>query len=113
MAGFEESDLYAAFGLEQPAGGNEPGAAEPGAQEGQAQGTEPGTGEAQEPAQTQEQDPSRDQGNGGAQGGAGGAAGCEGGVPGFQSRRHGCGNPEALQQVHGKTTEGVRFLWLF
>ena len=73
MAGFEESDLYAAFGLEQPAGGNEPGAAEPGAQEGQAQGTEPGTGEAQEPAQTQEQDPSRDQGNGGAQGGAGGA----------------------------------------
>ena len=29
MAGFEESDLYAAFGLEQPAGGNEPGAAEP------------------------------------------------------------------------------------
>ena len=72
MAGFEESDLYAAFGLEQPAGGNEPGAAEPGAQEGQAQGTEPGTGEAQEPAQTQEQDPSRDQGNGGAQGGAGG-----------------------------------------
>ena len=73
MAGFEESDLYAAFGLEQPAGGNEPGAAEPGAQEGQAQGTEPGTGEAQEPAQTQEQDPSRDQGDGGAQGGAGGA----------------------------------------
>lgn len=47
MAGFEESDLYAAFGLEQPAGGNEPGAAEPGAQEGQARGTEPGTGEAQ------------------------------------------------------------------
>ena len=73
MAGFEESDLYAAFGLEQPAGGNEPGAAEPGAQEGQARGTEPGTGEAQEPAQTQEQDPSRDQGDGGAQGGAGGA----------------------------------------
>lgn len=66
MAGFEESDLYAAFGLEQPAGGNEPGAAEPGAQEGQAQGTEPGTGEAQEPAQTQEQDPSQDQGDGGA-----------------------------------------------
>ena len=65
MAGFEESDLYAAFGLEQPAGGNEPGAAEPGAQEGQARGTEPGTGEAQEPAQTQEQDPSRDQGDGG------------------------------------------------
>lgn len=73
MAGFEESDLYTAFGLEQPAGENEPGAAEPGAQEGQAQGTEPGTGEAQEPAQNQEQDPSRDQGDGGAQGGAGGA----------------------------------------
>ena len=77
MAGFEESDLYAAFGLEQPAGGNEPGAAEPGAQEGQARGTEPGTGEAQEPAQTQEQDPSRDQGDGGAQGGAGGGVGMD------------------------------------
>lgn len=81
MAGFEESDLYAAFGLEQPAGENEPGAAEPGAQEGQAQGTEPGTGEAQEAVQAQEQEPSQDREDGGAQGGAGSAGDVSGASP--------------------------------
>ena len=30
MAGFEESDLYAAFGLDRPAGENDPAPAEPG-----------------------------------------------------------------------------------
>ena len=103
MAGFEESDLYAAFGLEQPAGGNEPGAAEPGAQEGQAQGTEPGTGEAQEPAQTQEQDPSRDQGNGGAQGGAGGAGDVSG-----ASQAEGGQEGEPAQQTKEQPPQGGR-----
>lgn len=103
MAGFEESDLYAAFGLEQPAGGNEPGAAEPGAQEGQAQGTEPGTGEAQEPAQTQEQDPSRDQGNGGAQGGAGGAGDVSG-----ASQAEGGQEGESAQQTKEQPPQGGR-----
>ena len=102
MAGFEESDLYAAFGLEQPAGGNEPGAAEPGAQEGQAQGTEPGTGEAQEPAQTQEQDPSRDQGNGGAQGGAGGAGDVSG-----ASQAEGGQEGEPAQQTKQQRAENA------
>lgn len=102
MAGFEESDLYAAFGLEQPAGGNEPGAAEPGAQEGQAQGTEPGTGEAQEPAQTQEQDPSRDQGNGGAQGGAGGAGDVSG-----ASQAEGGQEGESAQQTKEQRAENA------
>lgn len=102
MAGFEESDLYAAFGLEQPAGGNEPGAAEPGAQEGQAQGTEPGTGEAQEPAQTQEQDPSRDQGNGGAQGGAGGAGDVSG-----ASQAEGGQEGEPAQQTKEQRAENA------
>lgn len=72
MAGFEESDLYAAFGLEQP-GERDPEPAEPGTQGGQAQGMEPGTGRAQEPVQDQGQEPSQDQGDGGAQGGPGGA----------------------------------------
>ena len=103
MAGFEESDLYAAFGLEQPAGGNEPGAAEPGAQEGQARGTEPGTGEAQEPAQTQEQDPSRDQGNGGAQGGAGGAGDVSG-----ASQAEGGQEGEPAQQTKEQPPQGGR-----
>ena len=103
MAGFEESDLYAAFGLEQPAGGNEPGAAEPGAQEGQAQGTEPGTGEAQEPAQTQEQDPSRDQGDGGAQGGAGGARDVSG-----ASQAEGGQEGEPAQQTKEQPPQGGR-----
>ena len=103
MAGFEESDLYAAFGLEQPAGENEPGAAEPGAQEGQAQGTEPGTGEAQEPAQTQEQDPSRDQGNGGAQGGAGGAGDVSG-----ASQAEGGQEGEPAQQTKEQPPQGGR-----
>ena len=69
MAGFEESDLYAAFGLDQPAGENDPAPAEPG-QAAQTQTTEPpaGGGE-QQPAQTQEQEPSQDQGDGEAQGG--------------------------------------------
>ena len=58
MAGLEESDLYAAFGLDQPAGENDPAPAEPG-QAAQTQTTEPqaGSGE-QQPAQAQEQDPS-------------------------------------------------------
>lgn len=103
MAGFEESDLYAAFGLEQPAGGNEPGAAEPGAQEGQARGTEPGTGEAQEPAQTQEQDPSRDQGDGGAQGGAGGARDVSG-----ASQAEGGQEGEPAQQTKEQPPQGGR-----
>ena len=102
MAGFEESDLYAAFGLEQPAGGNEPGAAEPGAQEGQAQGTEPGTGEAQEPAQTQEQDPSQDQGDGGAQGGAGGAGDVSG-----ASQAEGGQEGEPAQQTKEQRAENA------
>ena len=73
MAGFEESDLYAAFGLDQPAGENDPAPAEPG-QAAQTQTTEPqaGGGE-QQPAQTQEQEPSQDQGDGEGQGGADGA----------------------------------------
>ena len=73
MAGFEESDLYAAFGLDQPAGENDPAPAEPG-QAAQTQTTEPqaGGGERQ-PAQTQEQEPSQDQGDGVGQGGADGA----------------------------------------
>ena len=103
MAGFEESDLYSAFGLEQPAGGNEPGAAEPGAQEGQARGTEPGTGEAQEPAQTQEQDPSRDQGDGGAQGGAGGAGDVSG-----ASQAEGGQEGEPAQQTKEQPPQGGR-----
>lgn len=53
MAGFEENDLYEAFGLEQPAGGNDPEPAEPGA-EVQEQGAEPGEGSAQEPPEGQE-----------------------------------------------------------
>lgn len=53
MAGFEENDLYEAFGLEQPAGGNDPEPAEPGA-EVQEQGEEPGEGSAQEPPEGQE-----------------------------------------------------------
>ena len=39
MAGFEENDLYEAFGLEQPAGENDPAPAEPG-QAAQTQTTE-------------------------------------------------------------------------
>lgn len=54
MAGFEENDLYEAFGLEQPKeGGNDPEPAEPGA-EVQEQGAEPGEGSAQEPPEGQE-----------------------------------------------------------
>ena len=49
MAGFEENDLYEAFGLEQPKeGGNDPEPAEPGA-EVQEQGEEPGADSAHEP----------------------------------------------------------------
>lgn len=81
MAGFEESDLYAAFGLDQPAGENDPASAEPG-QAAQTQTTEPqaGGGE-QQPAQTQEQEPSQDQGDGEAQGGADGAGDVSGAAP--------------------------------
>lgn len=81
MAGFEESDLYAAFGLDQPAGENDPAPAEPG-QAAQTQTTEPqaGSGE-QQPAQAQEQDPSQDQGDGEGQGGADGAGDVSGAAP--------------------------------
>ena len=81
MAGFEESDLYAAFGLDQPAGENDPAPAEPG-QAAQTQTTEPqaGGGE-QQPAQAQEQDPSQDQGDGEGQGGADGAGDVSGAAP--------------------------------
>ena len=96
MAGFEESDLYAAFGLDQPAapaggtpdpyggraadgsaGGKDPEPAEPG-QAAQTPSAEPlaGSGE-QQTAQTQEQEPSQDQGDGEAQGGAGGGVGMD------------------------------------
>lgn len=82
MAGFEESDLYAAFGLEQPAGGNEPGAAEPGAQEGQAQGTEPGTGGVQEPEQDLAgHEPPAEPGEGEVRGGSGDAGDVSGAAP--------------------------------
>ena len=81
MAGFEESDLYAAFGLEQPAGENDPAPAEPGPA-AQTQTTEPqaGSGE-QQTAQAQEQDPSQDQGDGEGQGGADGAGDVSGAAP--------------------------------
>lgn len=69
MAGFEENDLYEAFGLEQPAGENDPEPAEPGA-EVQEQGAEPGEGSAQEPPEgqelSQEQEEPEDQDGGGA-----------------------------------------------
>ena len=82
MAGFEESDLYAAFGLEQPAGGNEPGAAEPGAQEGQAQGTEPGTGGVQEPElDLAGHEPPAEPGEGEVRGGSGDAGDVSGAAP--------------------------------
>lgn len=100
MAGFEESDLYAAFGLDQPAapaggtpdpyggkaadgsaGGKDPEPAEPG-QAAQTPSAEPlaGSGE-QQTAQTQEQEPSQDQGDGEAQGGADGAGDVSGAAP--------------------------------
>ena len=70
MAGFEENDLYEAFGLEQPKeGGNDPEPAEPGA-EVQEQGAEPGEGSAHEPPEgqelSQEQEEPEDQDGGGA-----------------------------------------------
>ena len=85
MAGFEESDLYAAFGLEQPAapdggtpGERDPEPAAPGAQEGQEQGTEPGMGGAQEPEQDHGgQEPPEDHGEAGDPGGSGSAGGSE------------------------------------
>ena len=70
MAGFEENDLYEAFGLEQPKeGGNDPKPAEPGA-EVQEQGEEPGADSAHEPPEGQElsqkQEEPEDQDGGGA-----------------------------------------------
>ena len=70
MAGFEENDLYEAFGLEQPKeGGNDPEPAEPGA-EVQEQGEEPGADSAHEPPEgqelSQEQEEPEDQDGGGA-----------------------------------------------
>ena len=69
MAGFEENDLYEAFGLEQPKeGGNDPKPAEPGA-EVQEQGEEPGADSAHEPPEgqelSQEQEEPEDQDGGG------------------------------------------------
>lgn len=103
MAGFEESDLYAAFGLDQPAGENDPAPAEPG-QAAQTQTTEPqaGGGE-QQPAQTQEQEPSQDQGDGEAQGGTDGAGDVSGADP-----AEGGQEGEPAQQTKQQPPQGGR-----